>query len=72
MSNGFDYLSKWKSKKAKIDSLRSLQSDTTAIDTAATDLTDGAGRCTVVVAFKAANVPLEAADLANGVGAAPS
>ena len=42
------------------------------IDTAATDLTDGAGRCTVVVAFKATNVPLEAADLANGVGADPS
>ena len=43
-----------------------------AIDTAATDLTDGAGRCTVVVAFKATNMPLEAADLANGVGADPS
>jgi hypothetical protein len=43
-----------------------------ALDTAATDLTDGAGRCTISVAFKATNVPLEAADLANGVGADPS
>tara|TARA_R100001530_G_C4211441_1_gene127536 strand:+ start:49 stop:555 length:507 start_codon:yes stop_codon:yes gene_type:complete len=43
-----------------------------ALKTAATDLTDGAGRCTISVAFKATNVPLEAADLANGVGADPS
>ena len=43
-----------------------------ALNTAATDLTDGAGRCTISVAFKATNVPLEAADLANGVGADPS
>ena len=43
-----------------------------ALDTAATDLTDGAGRCTISVAFKATNVPLEAADLADGIGADPS
>ena len=43
-----------------------------ALLTAATDLTDAAGRCTISVAFKATNVPLEAADLANGVGADPS
>ena len=43
-----------------------------ALKTAATDLTDAAGRCTISVAFKATNVPLEAADLANGVGADPS
>ena len=43
-----------------------------ALLTAATDLTDAAGRCTISVAFKATNVPLEAADLADGVGADPS
>ena len=43
-----------------------------ALKTAATDLTDGAGICTIKVAFPADNVPLEAADLANGVGADPS
>ena len=37
MSNGFDYLSKWESKKAKIDSLRSLQPDTVVADTSVTD-----------------------------------
>ena len=43
-----------------------------ALLTAATDLTDAAGRCTISVAFKATNVPLEAADLADGIGADPS
>ena len=34
MSNGgFNYLPKWEAKKAKIDSLRGIQTDTTVVDT---------------------------------------
>ena len=43
-----------------------------ALKTAATDLTDAAGRCTISFAVKATNVSLEAADLADGIGADPS
>jgi hypothetical protein len=43
-----------------------------ALITAATDLTDGAGRCTITVAFKdSLNVDLETADI-GGIGPDPS
>ena len=47
-----------------------------ALKTAATDLTDGAGRCTIVLAFKADNVPLTGTEIGgdgtNGIGPDPS
>ena len=42
-----------------------------ALKTAATDLTDGAGRCTISFAVKATNVGLTSSDI-GGIGADPS
>tara|TARA_Y100000593_G_C4287992_1_gene326619 strand:+ start:418 stop:921 length:504 start_codon:yes stop_codon:yes gene_type:complete len=42
-----------------------------ALKTAATDLTDGAGRCTITLAIKNGNAPMLAADI-GGIGVDPS
>jgi len=42
-----------------------------ALKTAATDLTDGAGRCTISFAVKSTNVSLVSSDI-GGVGVDPS